>query len=250
MKIANPQIVNGCQTVNSIAEVLKNEDDIDKKFKDVYVMTKILVLSAKNNAFYRDIVKYTNSQNSINYKVFGATLQPFFTIQDKILDHGFLLTVKQSDKYQNKIKYKGKKELGQIIELAQSNIPKDLIEFKTVANIQVSLELLIQIIGAFKRDAHFAFTKKSSLLRPSSKEYYQNFSTKIGEFFTTESMVKLIVLYKKSEQEKKKSEDKKSPSPYYLLNIIGDYLDRKNIDKQDFLKNLNYEELGLSLIHI
>ena len=42
--IENPQIVNGCQTVNSIYESLKNEDPetIEKEYKDTFVMLKIL----------------------------------------------------------------------------------------------------------------------------------------------------------------------------------------------------------------
>lgn len=241
--ITNPQIVNGCQTVNSIAEVLKHNDDLENNFKDVYIMAKILVLKEKNKDFYRDIVKYTNSQNSINEKVFGATLQPFSTIQDKIKQQGFLLLVKQSDKHQFKEKYKDKKEKGILLECANKNSKDEFYEFKTIVDIQIPLETLIQIIGAFREDAHFAYTKKSFLLKPTSKEYYQNFSTKIGEFFTIESMVKLIVLYKKSEHDKKHSDDKKSPSPYYLLSFLGCYLESKEIDKQDFLKNITIENL-------
>ncbi len=243
VNITNPQIVNGCQTVNSIAEVLKHDDNLEDNFKDIYIMTKILVLKCKDKSFYRDIVKYTNSQNSINEKVFGATLQPFFTIQDKIRKQGFLLSVKQSDKYQFKEKYKDKKEKGILLECANQNSKDEFYTFKTIADVQIPLETLIQIIGAFKKDAHFAYTKKSFLLKPTNTEYYQNFSIKIGDFFTTASMIKLIMLYKKSEYDKKHSEDKKTPSPYYLLNFLGCYLESKNIDKQDFLKNITIENL-------
>lgn len=243
VNITNPQIVNGCQTVNSIAEALKHDDNLEDTFKDIYIMAKILVLKEQNKNFYRNIVKYTNSQNSINEKVFGATLQPFFTIQDKIKQQGFLLIVKQSDKYQFKQKYKDKKEKGILLECANQNSKGNFYVFKTISDVQIPLETLIQIIGAFIKDAHFAYTKKSSLLKPTSKEYYQNFSTKIGELFTIESMVKLIMLYKKSEYEKKHSEDKKSPSPYYLLNFLGCYLRSKNIDEQDFLKNITIDNL-------
>ena len=243
--ITNPQIVNGCQTVNSIAEVLKNDRNLEENFKDVYVMVKILVLERSDIGFYRDIVKYTNSQNSINDKVFGATLKPFFTIQEKIKNYGFLLTVKQSDKYQFKTFYKDKKEFGKLLNLAKENSPKDFIEFKTIQNVQVPLETLIQVIGAFEKDAHFAYTKKSLLLKPTNKEYYQNFSIKIGDYFSAESMVKLIILYKKAELDKKNSEDKKTPSPYYLFNFLGFHLQNKGISKQDFLKKITPQELTI-----
>ncbi|HCN37248.1 MAG TPA: hypothetical protein DIS94_05995, partial [Bacteroidetes bacterium] len=143
VEIENPQIVNGCQTVTSISEVLKNETDFERKFNDVYVMVKILVLKEKNTNFYRDIVKYTNSQNSINDKVFGATLQPFFTLQKSLKDYGILLCVKQSDKYQFKEEFKNKKLSDLLIIANKSNL---FYEFKSLNDIMISLETLILII--------------------------------------------------------------------------------------------------------
>ena len=245
VEIFDPQIVNGCQTVNSIVEVLKSCSDPNAEFEHVYVMVKILVIDIEDagyRQFYRDIVKYTNSQNSINEKVFGATLQPFFTIQKNLLKYGFLLDVKQSDKYQFKEKYQDKKELGKLLNTARSHIPTNFYEVNRIHDIQITLETLIQIIGALKKDAHFAYTKKSYLLKPTS-EHYQSFSIRIGEMFTTETMVKLISLYKKAEIDKRESEDKKTPSPYYLFNFIGFDLERKNIDLQEFFKGITLDEL-------
>lgn len=246
VEITNPQIVNGCQTVNSIVEALKNYTNIDKEFSDVYVMAKILVIDIEDKKFvdfYRDIVKYTNSQNSINEKVFGATLQPFFTIQNKLKEYGILLTVKQSDKYQNRKFYKDKKELGKLLLKARSNTTTNFLELSSINKVQISLETLIQIIISLLKDAYHAYTKKAYLLKPTNKEYYQNFSTKLGEFFTIESMVKLIILYKKAENDKRLSDDNKTPAPYYLLNFIGYDLKKRGIDKQMFFKNINSEEL-------
>ena len=83
------------------------------------------------------------------------------------------------------------------------------------------------------------------MLKPTSKEYYQNFSTRIADFFTTDSMVKLIVLYKKAEFDKKHSDDRRSPSPYYLLNFLGYYLKEycRGVSQQDFLKKITIDEL-------
>lgn len=240
VSISNPEIVNGCQTVNSIAEVLKNNDK--KEFENVYVMTKILVLKDSQKEFSKDIVRYTNSQNSINEKVFGATKEPFFKMQEQLEERGLLLSVKQSDKYQFQIKYKEKKKKGILFELANKNSKDDFFNFDTMAKVQIKLEDLIQLIGAFKESAHFAYTKKSFLLRPSSK-YYKDFSIEIGNFFTIESMIKLILLYKKAEFDKKNSDDKKSPSPYYLLNFLGFYIDKQGIDKQAFLKKISIDDL-------
>jgi hypothetical protein len=237
ININNPQIVNGCQTVNSIAEVLKNESNPNQTYSDVYVMVKILVLENKDTGFYRDIVRYTNSQNAINEKVFGATLQPFFTIQDKLMQYGILTAVKQSDSFQFKQKYKDKKLFGELKNLANKN-SGEIYKFDRLTELQIKLESLLQIIGALFKDGHFAYAKKSYLLKPTSKEYYQSFSCNIGQLLTIESMSKVIFLYKRAEKDKKDSDDKKSPSPYYLLNFIGHYLRKNDIDIQSFFKTV------------
>lgn len=242
INIDNPQIVNGCQTVNSIAEVLKLESNPDTSFSDVYVMVKILVLQNKKTSFYRDIVRYTNSQNSINEKVFGATLQPFFTIQEKLKNFGILTAVKQSDGFQFKQEYKDKKLFGEL-RIKANQYSKGLYNFERLTEQQIKLETLIQIIGALFKDGHFAYAKKSYLLKPTSKEYYQAFSCKIGQMLTIESMSKLVFLYKRAEKDKKDSNDKKTPSPYYLINFLGHYLRRQGIDIQSFFKDVSSDDL-------
>ena len=241
--IDNPQIVNGCQTVNSIAEVLKSENNPDDSFSDVYVMVKIIVLEKKDETFYLDIVKYTNSQNSINEKAFGSTLKPFFIIQKNLKKHGILIAVKQSDAFTFKQHYnKDKKLLGELLNIANKN-SNGLYKFERLTELQIKLETLLQIIGALFKDGHFAYTKKSYLLKPTSKEYYQSFSCKIGELLTFESMSKLVYLYKRAEKDKKESKDIKSPSPYYLINFIGHYLRQNAIDIQDFFKQVESDDL-------
>ena len=247
--INNPQIVNGCQTVNSIAEALKSNANYKNDFKDIYVMAKVLVIDRAqedDSKFYHDVVRYTNSQNAINDKVFGAILDPFKTIQQSLKDNGFLITVKQSDKYQFKEQYKDAKLKGKILELANKNCSTNFYSFKSINDIQITLETLIQLIGAFMIDAHFAYTKKSFLLKPDDNDssVYKGFSTKIKDMLTVASMAKLIQIYKKAEFDKKNSDDKKSPSPYYLLNFIGFHLDEKNIDKSDFLRKLSIDDMS------
>jgi len=237
IKVENPQIVNGCQTVNSIFEVLKKDNP--KNYDDVFVMVKILVIEDTKNNFYRDVVKYNNSQNAINEKVFAATLDPFFRIQEGLKKYGILLNVKQSDKNQNKSI--DKKTFNELINKANDN--SNFFEFKTVNDIQINLETLLQIIGAFEKDAHFAYTKKSLLLKIASKEY-NDFSTEIANSFTIESMFKLVNIYKKAYKDQQASEDKKTPAPYYLLNMIGYFLSKHNINKQSFLKKIEYSDLN------
>ena len=247
VRITNPQIVNGCQTVNSITEVLKNVDNAEKDFKDTYVMTKVLVLEKlekEDNEYYRDIVKYTNSQNAISEKVFGAALPPFLKIQENLEKKGLLLLVKQSDKNKFKEDYAENSEKLKLIETANKQSTSDFYQFKKLADVQIPLETLIQIIGAFEKDAYFSYVKKALLLKPKNVPYYQNFSMEIGNLFTAESMAKLIVFYKKAAFEKRRSDDDKTPIPYYLLNFLGYHLEKKNINKQKFLEGITIEDLA------
>lgn len=64
LELVQPQIVNGCQTVNTIYEVLDSYSptEITNTFNGVYVMTKILIQTNKTPDFYKKVVKFTNSQ--------------------------------------------------------------------------------------------------------------------------------------------------------------------------------------------
>lgn len=101
--ITNPQVVNGCQTVNSIYEYLQNvaPSELEREFKDTFVMLKILVINRDNDLeseLYKNIVKYNNSQNKIDEKTFVANTSVFLRLQEEFEKKGFLLLIKQSDK--------------------------------------------------------------------------------------------------------------------------------------------------------
>ncbi|SHE57319.1 AIPR protein [Tissierella praeacuta DSM 18095] len=109
-KIKNPQIVNGCQTVNSIYEALNKIDPnkLDEEFKDCFVMLKILEINREDDnekILYKDIVRYTNSQNSIKESTFIANRSEFLRLQTEFERKGFLLLIKQSDKHTFSEKY-------------------------------------------------------------------------------------------------------------------------------------------------
>ena len=241
IKITKPQIVNGCQTVNSIFDVIKKYKDKEKYTKDfesTFVMVKILEVKERDKDFYRDVVKYTNSQNAINEKVFGAVNKPFYKIQDEFKKRGILLLVKQSDRHQFLEKEHNEKTIEKCNKLYEGGE----LEFKKFHNCYIQLENFLQAIGAFEKDAHFAYTKKSKLLIPTNK-IYQEFSTRIQYNYTIEAMLKIVFLYKKSEYDRKQNDDKRFPAPYYLLNFLGYYLKKREINMNDFLTKTNIAEL-------
>ena len=87
--LSDPQIVNGCQTVNSIKTVLENASkEAMKDFEQVFVMVKALVIedlkNQKNSTFFEHVVKYTNSQNAISEKAFAAKTNVFLKMKDQV----------------------------------------------------------------------------------------------------------------------------------------------------------------------
>ena len=224
--IDNPQIVNGCQTVNSIYEALKNIDPnkLEKEFKDTFVMLKILEIDRDDNAdskLYKDIVKYTNSQNSIDEKTFVANTDTFIRLQNEFEAKGFLLLIKQSDKNKLANKYKVATKLK---ELSSERINRfGLNEIKKANDAYIPLEKFLQVINAFVAGGYVAYVKKSSMLKFGSEQYQTAINFIKNGQVTNEVMLDLYMLYKRAEQTKKEKNDSRTPIPYYLIDGFAKY---------------------------
>ena len=248
LDLQNPKIVNGCQTVSSIATVLSSREDsvIREEFKDVCVMVKVLMLE-RNQTFYDNIIRYTNRQNAINEKTFIASRDPFLKIQEQLEKRGILLYVKQSDKYKYKEEYNDKVNGGhkenKLIQEARSNfflLNNSILN--RLQDISIDLEKYLIIIGAFYKDGYFAFTKKSALLNVKS-DIYENFSSQSYDIITIDNVIKLFSLYKRAEKDRKQSENNRDPIPYYVLSFFG-FCAKKEAGENstalnNFLKDVN-----------
>lgn len=218
--IENPQIVNGCQTVNSIYEALKNIDPnkLEKDFKDTFVMLKILEIDRDDSAddrLYKDIVKYTNSQNSIDEKTFVANTNTFIRLQNEFESKGFLLLIKQSDKNKFANKYKVATKLK---ELSSERVNRfGLNEIKKASDLFIPLEKFLQVINAFVSGGYVAYVKKSSMLKFGSEQYQTAINFIKNGYVTNDVMLDLYMLYKRAEQTKKEKNDSRTPIPYYLI---------------------------------
>lgn len=224
VELSNPQIINGCQTINSIYEVLnryENHDELERDFEKTYVLVKIFVLDDKNEKLKANIVKYTNSQNGIKEEDFAAKVGYFENLQKDFEKRGFLLLVKPSDKKEFDKKYSDKQKEKDLIKVGSSYFDKLNCDHKTRKDHTIPLSKLLKALLAFSEDAHSAFTKGNSLLKRNSI-HYRDFSLKIKDIFTTDYMIYLYLLFKKSEIDMKKSDDKRTPIPYYVLSFIGE----------------------------
>lgn len=224
--VDNPQIVNGCQTVNSIFEYLNNipPANLEKEFKDTFVMLKILVIDrskSQEEELYKNIVKYNNSQNKIDEKTFVANRSEFIRIQNEFEKKGFLLLIKQSDKNKFREKYN---TITKLKELNETRVKRfELNEAKKVEDFYIPLEKLLQVINAFKKGGYVAYTKKSQVLKLDSEPYKSAVEFIKDDSVTIDILLDLYLLYLRAEEEKKKKGDERSPIPYYLIDFFAIY---------------------------
>lgn len=242
LPLVNPQIVNGCQTVESIKKVLENlpENAIKEEYKNVYVMVKALVIedrnSEKNSNFYTDVVKYTNKQNAISDKAFASNMDIFDRMKKEFEERGFLLFVKPSDKnsYRDKL---SKTDRAKLIQKANVTISKMDIPIVNYTDIGIPLEKLLQVFLALMKTGYFAFTKKDQILK-QDREIFQDYCLQIHNYLTIDNMIKLYCLYKKAENERMQTQEKRMPIPYYIIGFLGELIGEKSME--NIHEKLNY----------
>ncbi len=241
IKVIKPQVINGCQTVNSIYQVLAGftSEEIEKEFNQVFVMVKVLVFDEIKPSFYRDVVKYTNKQNFINENAFGAKTHLFSKIQKGLKERGFLLLVKPSDKHILTTSHSSDKDTNELLELANKFSNKIGLNLTSLSDLFIPIDKLLQVYLAFITDGYKAYTKKNAVLKVGS-EIYKDYSLKIDSYLSFDNIIRLYLIYTKAENEKIKSGEAKNPIPYYLIGFLGYFI--KNKEKyNDALKRL-FEE--------
>ncbi len=248
--IKNPQIVNGCQTVNSIFDALNRfqGDDYERKqeYKDVFVIVKLLQLnSEQDKETYLKIVQYNNSQNAIKLKDFVAAEKIFTNLKKDLLDYGFFLITKQSDVNDFKNWAREKKEE----TLYKANKIAKTIGLELKHNdLKIDLTKFLQTILAYLRDGHEAYVKKPDILKKGSQTY--DFLIKKLKELTHKDKLSIYLYYLKAEYDRKQSEEKINPVPYYLLtllrNIHGENVIRFD-DSNKFCESYNWAKKATTL---
>lgn len=241
-KLKNPQIVNGCQTINSIAEVLSHFDDerMHTEFERSFVLVKVFVFDSdtksKKQGLDKNIVRFTNSQNGISDKAFASKKSYFLNIQKEFLDRGYLLLVKPSDKNKFNEDYADRTEFSKLKKKSESVNDKLDINPQKLSECMIPLEKLLRALLAFYEDGYAAYNKGATVLKPNSPTY-KNFSLNIETRFTIDNMLNIYLLYSKAEDEKRKG-DKRFPISYYVLGFLGNAC--KNKDYESLNDKLEY----------
>ena len=222
--VYNPQIVNGCQTVNTIYEVLNlfPESRVEQDFANTFVMIKILQIPTNDDAkkeLYKNIVTYNNSQNSINEKTFAASTDIFKRLQSEFEGKGFLVNIKQSDKHSFALKYKKPTSL---IEASSSFLERFDLSLTKTSDFMIDLEKLLQVFLSFCNKATDAIQNKSKLLKADSSQHQTVLGFLKNADVTNNDKLNLLLLYLRAESEKKKK-DNKSPNPFYLIYWFAHY---------------------------
>lgn len=241
LKVFNPQIVNGCQTVNTIYEAIKslskgkNKADVIRDFKHCLVLLKIFKINKVNETekkIYENIVRYTNTQAGITAKDFASKNDYFLNLKDDFLKRGFYLIVKQSDKnkYENDIETFERIKLisSDRVQIFNKSItkPKDLF---------IDLDKLLKCLMAFYFDGYIAFKYGSNTLHETSVTYYVNFSRKLRKYFTTDNMINLYLTFEKSGGTTY-GRPNRTPIPYYLMDFLGRFIKSSENNNFDFDK--------------
>lgn len=223
--VKNPQIVNGCQTVNTIYETLNTlpESKLDKDFENTFVMIKILKIPTNNDdkkELYKNIVTYNNSQNSINEKTFAATTDLFRRLQLELEGKGFLIAIKQSDKYTFKNRYT---KISSLLQNSSIFLEKFGLNHTSVGDFIIELEKLLQVFLAFCTNPTDAVQNKSKLLKVESTQHKTILEFIKNPEVTNNDKLNLLLLFLRAEADKKASSDGKSPNPFYLISWFAQY---------------------------
>lgn len=248
LNLSQPQIVNGCQTVNTIyntiEELLENESEgeIVKVFKNCSILVKIFKVNKRNDSekiIYENIVKYTNTQTAISAKDFASKDNYFINLQENFMTRGFYLIVKQSDKY----KYEKDSEHFQKMKVLSS---ERLMMFDKIANkpsdLFIDLDKMLKALLAFYYDGYIAFKKGTYTLHETSVKYYLNFSKKIMDYFSTDAMINLFLTYEKSGG-MKVARTNRYPVPYYMMDFLGRFIkssENAEFDEKKVTDKLSY----------
>ena len=243
--VHNPQIVNGCQTVSTIYEALNAYDAsvLEKEFKNTFVLVKILEVNdtIEQKELYKSIVKFNNSQNSIDEKTFIANSPEFVRLQKEFEQKGFLLLIKQSDKNKYMEKYRTPSEL---IKRNQELLEKYGLELTKTEDFTINLEKLLQIILAFLKGGMQAYQKKGNLLKPETEQYKAVLEfIKNNNEVTTNTLLELYLFYYKMYLQRKDTESGVFPIAYYAIDCFAKYECKndatKIIEKIDSKENIN-----------
>lgn len=238
--VENPQIVNGCQTVNSIFSALKeyDEEDIEVIFKDTFVMVKILQIDSTDSEqqqISKNIVTYNNSQNSLDEKQFVANNELFQRLKSEFAEKGFLLLTKQSDTATYSANYKKKSDLSKLQMLSITRRQLFGLEtLKKVTDFEILLEKFLQVILAFKVGGLDAYTMKKDVLKPETQTYNTVIEFIKSSNATTDVLLNLYLLYLRFEKEKKVQSGKfatATPIPFYAIDGFSRYECGRDVKK-------------------
>ena len=230
--VKNPQIVNGCQTVNSIYAALSeyDKDDVEAQFKDSFVMLRVLKINSSDERemeLAKSIVKYNNSQNSIDEKTFVANNDLFQRLKNEFESKGFLLLTKQSDKNTFTEKYSKNSELTKLRgRSAGKRTIFGLESLKKISDFLIPLEKLLQVVLAFKEGGLSAYTLKKDVLIADKKAHSNVIEFIKSSNITTDILLDLYLLFLRSEKEKKNNTgdgNTATPISFYLIDGFAKY---------------------------
>jgi len=186
---------------------------------------KILVIPDKTpemNDLRKNIVTFNNSQNAIDQKTFEANSDQFKRLQIEFRKKGFLVCIKQSDKYKfTKEEFKTPVEL---MNLNHQTMEKfGLSSLHNTKDFLIPLDKLLQVILAYSTTALSATLNKSKLLISGSEQNKQVIDFIRRNDVTINDLISLWLLYQRADFEKNSKGEGRMPIPLFLIHCLNKY---------------------------
>lgn len=245
LKLNNPQIINGAQTVNSLYaaynKMLKrkmadfgkqNKEDavnyIEEHFKRIKVLCRIVESTkGENTEFARMLTQYTNSQNDVKIFDFYANDPIQEALQVKFSEYGYFYERKRGERAYIT------KEPHEIL----GKVAKDFPNW----DVKINIQNLASIYQAYLGKPSYAEVNAKTILESNTREDYRNiFGSRLSDVNKEkiENMILAINIYNNVEKNAKLydkiikiwGELGEDPNSVVLLNRL-----KENISKLGFI---------------
>lgn len=151
IKVERPQIINGAQTVDSIYEgfrqrynklqrILKDKEkakrDALREFSRIKVLFRIIQTDVKENIFETNVIRYNNTQNSVQVRDFYANNPEQKELQKLFCEEGYFYEIKRGER--NYIKKNKHNQLEK--KLTDFKYAEDKIDIEKLASLYMAYD--------------------------------------------------------------------------------------------------------------
>jgi len=155
LKLTTPQIVNGCQTANSIKQFFRRKSNEEKL--NIHGKLLVKIIEDPNRQKRKNVTKYTNTQNAVKGKDFYALDNFQKELQQKLGELGYFYEIQAGSRLLQKGNFKGQDKYAYLLP-------------EKYDNIMIAKEVIQAYTAGMKQMPGFAYGNPSKLT-PSDDSY-------------------------------------------------------------------------------